>query len=121
LAACIALSVGIEAKAQERGSERPLLPLLPTLEELRTRLNLSPEQEAKIKAILEETREAMRKDREESAGDRRMALGRMRERIQTMDERVQAVLTEEQKATYAKMKEERREKMREEWRQRRSG
>jgi Spy/CpxP family protein refolding chaperone len=82
-------------------------------------LKLSPEQEKKISAIMYETQEALKKDREAAEGNRWALMRAWRERIQDMDAKIESELQDEQKAIYAELKKERRERMMQRWRERR--
>lgn len=118
--ACVAMlalmAMCASAKAQEQGGG-----MIAAVEQLSERLKLSPEQEQKVRAIVSETQEALKKDREAANGDRWALMGILRERIQTMDAKIEAELSNEQKAIYAEVKKERLEKMMQRMRERRGG
>ncbi len=89
------------------------------LERLKTELNLTPEQTAKIQKILESAQKQAEIDRQKYQGDREAMFKAMRERWEKIDKEIETVLTKEQKVKYEKIKKERRERMRE-WRERTS-
>ncbi len=89
------------------------------LERLKTELNLTPEQTAKIQNILSSAQKQAELDRQKYQGDREAMFKAMRERWEKIDKEIEAVLTKEQKAKYEKIKKERQERMRE-WRGRTS-
>lgn len=91
------------------------------VEMMKERLNLSAEQEEKIKAIFEERGEKMAKARDESGDDRSAMRETMGKIFRETDEKVIAVLNDEQKEEYKKMQEEMRERMRQRGGQRRGG
>jgi Spy/CpxP family protein refolding chaperone len=115
LFAWLCLIAALEVQAQDRTQEG----LDWTIQQLSARLKLSPEQEKKISAIMYETQEALKKDREAAEGNRWALMRAWRERIQDMDAKIESELQDEQKAIYAELKKERRERMMQRWRERR--
>jgi Spy/CpxP family protein refolding chaperone len=111
----LCLIAALEVQAQDRTQEG----LDWTIQQLSARLKLSPEQEKKISAIMYETQEALKKDREVAEGNRWALMRAWRERIQDMDAKIESELQDEQKAIYAELKKERRERMMQRWRERR--
>jgi hypothetical protein len=95
----------------------------PTIDELRSRLNLTPEQQEKIaphadarKAKMEELRPKI-----SSATSRREKYAVMKEVKRAQDEfvkNVEPILTPDQQAEWKKIREEAREEMKERWRNR---
>jgi protein CpxP len=82
----------------------------PTLEVLTTRLKLTDDQQAKLKPILAERDDkmkALRANESIEMQDRRAAMMKMRTEV---DDKIAAVLTEDQKAEYAKLNEEIRQR-----------
>ena len=82
----------------ERGAKR--------LEHLQQRLNLTSEQTAKIKAILEKSRAEAKAAREQKGDNKEAFRTAMKDRIQKIDAEIQAVLTADQKTKYAELKAE---------------
>ena len=90
---------------------------------MKERLKLTPEQEAKIRPILEEEAAKLKAVRDEHQEDgrprdRRDALKELRAIQRDTQERVDPLLTPEQRAEWEKMREERREQLRERYRER---
>jgi protein CpxP len=79
------------------------------LEELKTRLALTDAQVPQVEAILKEAAEEGRRDREANPGDRQELGKRARERMQKVDAKIEALLTDDQKAKYEELKNERRQ------------
>ncbi|GAB6282849.1 MAG: hypothetical protein STSR0008_15990 [Ignavibacterium sp.] len=88
------------------------------LNELKERLKLTEEQSQQIKSILDTNIVDMQNFMQEnhSREERRK---KILEHTKKVDSQIEQILTEEQKKEYAKMKEERREKMRDNYHQRR--
>lgn len=72
------------------------------------RLNLSDEQAAKVKEIVAASQEQMRLDREAFADDRETMMLAMKERMDKMYEDIEAILTVDQKAAFAILKQDMR-------------
>lgn len=94
------------------------------IEELKTRLNLSPEQVEKIQPILVEQAAKVKEIRDKHAGEtsRRSKLGMARELRTVQDEmqkRIEPLLTKEQRTEWKKIREERKEDLRDELKERR--
>jgi hypothetical protein len=94
-------------------SQQPL-----NIEELRSRLNLTPEQQAKIAPLAEQRRAKLQdiQSKLSSASSRRDKLGLMKEAKQVQDEfvgDVEPLLTADQQAEWQKIREEVRAQMRE--------
>ena len=86
---------------------------------LKERLKLSDGQAAQIRGILEENRkigdanrEKNKADRGKSKADREQVMKEAQKRQQAADEKIKAVLNDEQKSEYDKIKKEQRQQMR---------
>ena len=92
---------------------------------LRDRLNLTEEQEAKVKPIIEEqceTRdEIITKFKGQGRESRRSMRSALQAHQEVTEEKPSAVLTEEQMEEYRKIQEEQRQRMREQMEQKRMG
>lgn len=98
-------SVATPAKG-DRGAKR--------LELLQQRLSLTADQTAKIKAIIQNSREQMKKNREQAAGaDKEAAKKARQEAIKNIDAQIQEVLTVEQRTKYTSLKAEMKARMEE--------
>lgn len=94
------------------------------LEELKTRLNLSPEQIEKIQPILVEEAAKLKEIRDKHAGEtsRRSKLGMARELRDVQEDmlkRIEPLLTKEQRTEWKKIREERKDDFRDELKERR--
>ncbi len=88
------------------------------LKELQERLNLTAEQSNQIKTILDTNIVDMQKFMQENHS-REERMQKIREHKQKVDSQIEQILTEEQKKEYNIMKDERREKMRNNYNQKR--
>lgn len=88
------------------------------LDELKVRLKLTDEQTQQVKTILDTNIVDMQKFMQENHS-REEKREKIVEHTKKVDSQIEQILTEEQKKEYAKMKEERREKMRDNYHQRR--
>ena len=79
--------------------------------QLTEKLTLTTAQQEKVKAILLEQNTQQNKAREEALSDRKEARTKMMERAKESDSKINAVLTDEQKKTYAAFQKDRKEKM----------
>lgn len=89
-----------------------------SIEELRTRLNLTPQQQEQIAPLVEERKAKMEPIRAkvDSAASRREKLAVLQEAKAVQDDfnsKVQPILTQEQQAEWQKIREELRERMKE--------
>ena len=75
------------------------------VEKLKEKLSLSDEQTAQIQAILKES--------EPTQEEKDAFKKKMQDRMKTTDDKISAVLTEEQRAKYAELKEKRKEQRKE--------
>lgn len=82
---------------------------------LSEKLNLTEDQQAKLKPILEDQRAQFAKIRDDSSLSREDQFGKMRELRQSSDAQIKSVLNEDQQKNYDKMREERRGRMKQ-WR-----
>jgi Spy/CpxP family protein refolding chaperone len=101
-----------------------LTPMLPAqteaprrVEQFQTRLNLTPEQVAQIRPILEEEAAKLREIRAKYEGsttrrDRARMLRELRDVQQSIEKRITPILTKEQQAEWKKIREERRAELR---------
>jgi Spy/CpxP family protein refolding chaperone len=91
------------------------------LEEYGKRLNLTPEQREKIRPILEaelsRVREIRDKYQTETRRERRQMLRELRAVQEDIQKQIEPILTKEQKAEWKKIREERREELRDRGRQ----
>ncbi len=113
-AACLAVAPSAAAQGPgRRGPRGGAMDGEQYLEMLKERLNLTAEQEEKLKTVFEEQRKKMQQAREEAGGD----FSAMRETISKLraetDEKVTAVLDDQQKKEYEKLQEELRSQMEE--------
>jgi len=81
---------------------------------LKERLSLTADQTEQVKAILLESKKRNDEIKKKHSDDRRQMLLSIKEAWQTTDGQIEELLSDEQKAIYQKVKEERRE----EWRTR---
>jgi Spy/CpxP family protein refolding chaperone len=93
--------------------------------DMKNRLNLTDEQEAKIRPIIEEQSKNRAALIEKYRGQGREGMGSLRNELQELNQRtenqLQSILTKEQMEEYQKMQTEEREQMRKGSRSRRSG
>lgn len=80
-------------------------------EQLTKKLNLSADQQTKVKAILLDQATAMVKVREEGKGDREGMMAKMKASNEESDTKINAVLNDDQKKSYTDWKAERAEAM----------
>lgn len=107
------LSVITFANAQDAGRK------MPSPEEraerntaqLTKKLNLTTDQQAKVKAIYLDQAAAMTKARTESKGDREGMMAKMKTMNEENDAKINALLTDDQKKAYSEWQTERRENM----------
>lgn len=98
-------------------------PAVAGIEELRSRLNLTPEQEAQIAPYAEQRREKLEKIRNRTSSttsrrDKRAALQEAKSAQDEFQRNVEPLLTKEQQAEWKKMREEARVQMKERLRNR---
>ncbi len=77
------------------------------LERMQKDLDLTDDQVAKIKPILEDMQKQMEALRESSSGDREKSMEAMKKLMDSEEEKISALLTDEQKTKLAEMKKER--------------
>jgi hypothetical protein len=111
------------ASSALHAADTPEPPAQATMEQLKSRLNLTPEQEAKIAPLAEQRRTQMEavRTKMQSAASRREKGNAMREAKQIQDEYVKAVeplLTSDQKAEWKKIRDESKAELKERWRNR---
>ena len=82
------------------------------VKDMTIRLKLTDDQAAKVKDILTASREEMMKIRDEQGDDMDAMRAAMRAQTEKTDKQIGALLTDDQKKEYAKMKAEREEQMR---------
>lgn len=84
------------------------------MEELKEGLDLSRDQEKKVREIIEAGSETMRKAREgmQDGGDREAMREKMQQMREEQNQKIKAVLSEEQFVKYEQIQQERRERMR---------
>jgi Spy/CpxP family protein refolding chaperone len=85
------------------------------LEKLKTELNLTEQQEAEVKALMDERQKEMEKNREQ----RDAAMKAVRERQQAHDTKMKNILTPEQYAKYEQLNQAQRAEMMEKMKERR--
>lgn len=78
------------------------------VEKMKEALSLTEDQATQVEAILKEAATQSEADRTAAAGDRQALRKLARERHKKTDEKIQALLTEDQKAKHAQIKEQRR-------------
>lgn len=83
-----------------------------TADQLTKQLGLTEDQKTKVKSIYLDQATAMMKMREESKGDREAMMAKMKTVNEETDKKVEALLTAEQKTSFATWKEERMKRMR---------
>jgi len=81
------------------------------LKHLSTRLNLSDNQQAKLKPILEDQRKQMDQLHSDSSLSREDRFSKMQELRQNTDTQIKSVLNEDQQKNFDKMREEQRDRM----------
>jgi Spy/CpxP family protein refolding chaperone len=81
------------------------------LKHLSEKLNLTEDQQSKLKPILEDQRKQMEQIRDDSALSRQDRFGKMQELRQSSDTQIKSVLNEEQQKNFDKMREEQRGRM----------
>ena len=90
---------------------------MPSIEEevkhLTKKLQLTDEQQPKIKAILQGQRDQMKALMEDSSATREEKMPKMKEIHESSSAKIKAILTDEQKIKYDKMEQERRQHMQE--------
>lgn len=94
-------SAANQASATARGGERQQM-----LQELSTRLSLTPEQQPKVTAILQEQVAQLQQARANAGGDRQQMIGELRRVSGATDDKMKAVLTPEQYGQYQTYKQE---------------
>lgn len=95
------------AQAQDGGDRKMHTPeerATKRTEQLTKKLNLTADQQTKVKAIFLDQATAMSKVREENKGDRDAVMAKMKAAGEETDAKVGAVLTDDQKKTYEEMK-----------------
>jgi protein CpxP len=95
------------AQAQDGGGRKMQTPeerATKRTEQLTKKLNLTADQQTKVKAIFLDQATAMSKLREENKGDRDGAMAKMKAAGEDTDAKLGAVLTDDQKKTYEEMK-----------------
>jgi protein CpxP len=81
------------------------------LKHLSAKLNLSDDQQAKLKPILEDQRKQMEQIHNDTSLSREDQFSKMRELRQNSDTQIKSVLNEEQQKNFDKMREEQRGRM----------
>jgi len=113
------------AGAQSRGRVPPGKNADQILSDMKSRLNLTDEQEAKIRPIIEEQIKKRNALIEKYQGQGRQGRESLRSEMQALgkstEDQLQPILTKEQMGNYQKMQEEERQNMRKGYRGRRSG
>ena len=79
--------------------------------QLATDLNLTDDQKAQVKAILQDQRDQMKKLMEDSSGSRQDNWSKMREIHEKSSAKIRDLLTDEQKTKFDKIQAERRQHM----------
>lgn len=74
-------------------------------------LNLTDEQKPQVKAILQDQQDQMKAAMENSSGSREDTRAKMRQIHETSNTKIRALLTDDQKATFDKMQQERMKRM----------
>jgi septal ring factor EnvC (AmiA/AmiB activator) len=118
LAAALALYLICIAPQSAAADESPLSPPQVTIEELRTRLNLTPQQQEQIAPLVEERKAKMAPIRAKvsSTASRREKIAAFQEAKAVQDDfnsKVQPLLSQEQQAEWNKIREEMRGRMKE--------
>jgi septal ring factor EnvC (AmiA/AmiB activator) len=118
LAAALALYLICIAPQSAAADESPLSPPQVTIEELRTRLNLTPQQQEQIAPLVEERKAKMEPIRAKvsSTASRREKIAAFQEAKAVQDDfnsKVQPLLSQEQQAEWNKIREEMRGRMKE--------
>ena len=83
--------------------------------EMYSQLNLTDDQKAKIKEILESRRSQLSALKEDTSLNPEQKREKMKTIMETTDEQINQVLTPEQQQKYKEMKEKMRERMKERW------
>jgi Spy/CpxP family protein refolding chaperone len=99
------LAFSLAAQRPERNAEPGQ-----RLQRMASELNLTEDQKAQIKPILEEEAPKLKAIREDASLDRRAKMEKARDVMQDTSARIQPILTEDQKAKAADMRKEAREK-----------
>jgi len=81
------------------------------LKHLTKKLNLSDDQQAKVKPILEEQRSQMEQLRADNSGSRQDRWKKMREIHENSDNQIKSLLNEDQQKQFDEMREEQRSRM----------
>ena len=115
LTLALVLPVAARAAAQGGGGMQGMQ--MPTPDErlanLSSKLNLTDDQKAKIKPILEDEATKMQALHDDTSTPRMQKMQKGREIHDAHDQQINAILTPDQQAKYAEMKKEAMEKMRE--------
>lgn len=111
IAVMFVLSQAANSYAQMGGRMNPQERMKRTLDELKTRLTLTDAQFAKADTILQAQTAEMTKIRESSGGDREAMRSAIMDLRAKTDKQIEAILTDEQKAEYKKLQEERAQRM----------
>lgn len=106
-------SVMTFAQAQEGERTRPTAEEMASAmtSQLKGKLDLSADQQAKIHDILLEQQKGMEKLRGQDSGDRKNMREEMKKQMEDSDNQINGVLTEEQRKTFAAYREERKAAM----------
>jgi len=103
------------SSAQQRGGERPSRPDMEEiqkkqLEEMKKELSLTNDQADKIEKIMTERREAMearmKQDQQATREEREAHMQAFKEEQESFDTKIKAILSDEQKEKYNKLKQE---------------
>jgi len=104
-------SMCVNSFAQPGGGGNPQDRMKKTLEDYKTRLKLTDEQYKKIDTILTSQMSEMAKLRESSGGDRQAMMSSFMDLRDKTNKKIEAILTDEQKAEFKKIQEERAQRM----------
>ncbi|QJD98150.1 hypothetical protein HH214_20850 [Mucilaginibacter robiniae] len=110
LMCCFVLGISAVSFAQGGGRQRPTPDA--QAKQLQTDLKLTDDQYAKVLSVFQAQSKSMDSLMTASNGDRQTMMQSMRPLRQSYNTKIQAILTDEQKATYQKMMQERIERMR---------
>ena len=113
LAAVFCMTMAVSAFAQPGGGQQMSAEdrAKQSSETLAKRLTLSDEVKAKVYAIQLERINKMNEFRSKNQGDRDAMMAEMQKQTAETDKKIEALLTDDQKKEYAKMKEEQRQRM----------
>lgn len=96
---------------------RPMMSVDDQLQRLTKKLNLSDDQQAKLKPILEDQNKQMQQIHNDTSLSREDRFSKMQDLRQSSDTQIKSVLNEEQQKSFDKMREEQRDRMKH-WRRR---